>query len=149
MGSNIFGFAKKLDKNTKLPVYKTLGSSGMDVVANNKKKIIKSRWEVIFALPCVIVRFLCICVVAIFKLIVGIAFGRPSAPIWDDFGVKLGSFTGHFAHVFADAAKLYNATPLKRKPCFGECRASHFAYFSLPIYGFVPCCCLEGILLRF
>ena len=31
---------KKLDKNTKLPVYKTLGSSGMDVVANNKKKII-------------------------------------------------------------------------------------------------------------
>jgi len=31
---------KKLDKNTKLPVYKTLGSSGMDIVANNKKKII-------------------------------------------------------------------------------------------------------------
>ena len=31
---------KKLNKNTKLPVYKTLGSSGMDVVANNKKKII-------------------------------------------------------------------------------------------------------------
>ncbi len=29
---------KKLGKNTKLPVYKTLGASGMDVVANNKKK---------------------------------------------------------------------------------------------------------------
>ena len=33
---------KKFDKNIKLPVYKTSGSSGMDLVANNKKKIIIS-----------------------------------------------------------------------------------------------------------
>jgi len=31
---------KKFDKNIKLPIYKTAGSSGMDLVANNKKKII-------------------------------------------------------------------------------------------------------------
>jgi len=31
---------KKFDKNIKLPTYKTAGSSGMDLVANNKKKII-------------------------------------------------------------------------------------------------------------
>tara|TARA_B100001179_G_scaffold44782_1_gene29753 strand:+ start:22 stop:459 length:438 start_codon:yes stop_codon:yes gene_type:complete len=31
---------KKFDKNIKLPIYKTSGSSGMDLVANNKKKII-------------------------------------------------------------------------------------------------------------
>ena len=31
---------KKFDKNIKLPAYKTSGSSGMDLVANNKKKII-------------------------------------------------------------------------------------------------------------
>ena len=31
---------KKFDKNIKLPNYKTSGSSGMDLVANNKKKII-------------------------------------------------------------------------------------------------------------
>ena len=31
---------KKLNKNVKLPTYKTSGSSGMDLVANNKKKII-------------------------------------------------------------------------------------------------------------
>ena len=31
---------KKLDNNAKLPIYKTVGSSGMDFVANNKKKII-------------------------------------------------------------------------------------------------------------
>ena len=30
---------KKLDKNVKLPDYKTSGSAGMDVTANNKKKI--------------------------------------------------------------------------------------------------------------
>ena len=30
---------KKFDKNIKLPVYKTSGSSGMDLVANTKKKI--------------------------------------------------------------------------------------------------------------
>ena len=30
---------KKLDKNVKLPDYKTSGSAGMDVIANNKKKI--------------------------------------------------------------------------------------------------------------
>ena len=29
---------KKLDKNVKLPDYKTSGSAGMDVIANNKKK---------------------------------------------------------------------------------------------------------------
>jgi len=33
---------KKLNKNIKLPTYKTSGSSGMDLVANNKKKIIIS-----------------------------------------------------------------------------------------------------------
>ena len=31
---------KKLDKSVKLPTYKTAGSSGMDLAANNKKKII-------------------------------------------------------------------------------------------------------------
>ena len=31
---------KKFDKNVKLPKYKTTGSSGMDLVANLKKKII-------------------------------------------------------------------------------------------------------------
>ena len=31
---------KKFNKNIKLPAYKTSGSSGMDLVANNKKKII-------------------------------------------------------------------------------------------------------------
>ena len=31
---------KKFDKNVKLPAYKTFGSSGMDLVANNKKKIV-------------------------------------------------------------------------------------------------------------
>ena len=31
---------KKFDKNIKLPAYKSSGSSGMDLVANNKKKII-------------------------------------------------------------------------------------------------------------
>ena len=31
---------KKLDNNAQLPIYKTSGSSGMDFVANNKKKII-------------------------------------------------------------------------------------------------------------
>ena len=31
---------KKLNKNTKLPTYETAGSSGMDLMANNKKKII-------------------------------------------------------------------------------------------------------------
>ena len=31
---------KRFDKNIKLPVYKTSGSSGMDLEANNKKKII-------------------------------------------------------------------------------------------------------------
>ena len=31
---------KKFEKNIKLPAYKTSGSSGMDLVANNKKKII-------------------------------------------------------------------------------------------------------------
>ena len=31
---------KKLNKNIKLPIYKTSGSSGMDLMANNKKKII-------------------------------------------------------------------------------------------------------------
>tara|TARA_Y100000590_G_scaffold440174_1_gene565247 strand:- start:503 stop:940 length:438 start_codon:yes stop_codon:yes gene_type:complete len=30
---------KKLNKNVRLPDYKTSGSSGMDIVANNKKKI--------------------------------------------------------------------------------------------------------------
>ena len=30
---------KKLNKNSKLPTYKTLGSSGMDLMANNKKII--------------------------------------------------------------------------------------------------------------
>ena len=30
---------KKLDPNVKLPIYKTEGSSGMDLAANNKKKI--------------------------------------------------------------------------------------------------------------
>ena len=30
---------KRFDKNIKLPTYKTSGSSGMDLVANNKKKI--------------------------------------------------------------------------------------------------------------
>ena len=30
---------KKLNKNARLPDYKTSGSSGMDIVANNKKKI--------------------------------------------------------------------------------------------------------------
>ena len=30
---------KKFDKNIKLPIYKTSGSSGMDLVANIKKKI--------------------------------------------------------------------------------------------------------------
>tara|TARA_B100000686_G_scaffold337265_1_gene408163 strand:- start:1214 stop:1324 length:111 start_codon:yes stop_codon:yes gene_type:complete len=29
---------KKFDKNIKLPIYKTSGSSGMDLVANIKKK---------------------------------------------------------------------------------------------------------------
>ena len=29
---------KKLNKNVRLPDYKTSGSSGMDIVANNKKK---------------------------------------------------------------------------------------------------------------
>ena len=33
---------KKFDKNIKLPVYKTSGSSGMDLVAYTKKKIIIS-----------------------------------------------------------------------------------------------------------
>ena len=33
---------KKFDKNIKLPAYKSSGSSGMDLVANNKKKIIIS-----------------------------------------------------------------------------------------------------------
>ena len=31
---------KKFDKNIKLPIYKTSGSSGMDIVAHIKKKII-------------------------------------------------------------------------------------------------------------
>ena len=31
---------KKFDKNVKLPAYKTFGSSGMDLAANNKKKIV-------------------------------------------------------------------------------------------------------------
>ena len=30
---------KKFDKNIKLPVYKTYGSSGMDIVAHTKNKI--------------------------------------------------------------------------------------------------------------
>ena len=30
---------KKFDKNVKLPAYKSSGSSGMDIMANNKKKI--------------------------------------------------------------------------------------------------------------
>ena len=30
---------KKFNKNVKLPTYKTAGSSGMDLVANNKKKL--------------------------------------------------------------------------------------------------------------
>ena len=30
---------KRFDKNIKLPTYKTSGSSGMDLVANNRKKI--------------------------------------------------------------------------------------------------------------
>jgi len=30
---------KKFDKDIKLPTYKTSGSSGMDLIANNKKKI--------------------------------------------------------------------------------------------------------------
>jgi dUTPase len=33
---------KKFDKNIKIPIYKTAGSSGMDLVANNKKKIINN-----------------------------------------------------------------------------------------------------------
>ena len=33
---------KKFDKNIKLPAYKSSGSSGMDLVANNKKKIINN-----------------------------------------------------------------------------------------------------------
>ena len=31
---------KRFNKNTQLPIYKTSGSSGMDLIANNKKKII-------------------------------------------------------------------------------------------------------------
>ena len=31
---------KKLDQKIKLPVYKTYGSSGMDLIANNKKKVV-------------------------------------------------------------------------------------------------------------
>ena len=31
---------KKFDRNIKLPTYKTSGSSGMDLVASNKKKVI-------------------------------------------------------------------------------------------------------------
>lgn len=31
---------KKFDQNVKLPAYKSSGSSGMDIMANNKKKII-------------------------------------------------------------------------------------------------------------
>ena len=31
---------KKINKNVKLPIYETAGSSGMDLVANNNKKII-------------------------------------------------------------------------------------------------------------
>ena len=42
---------KKFDKNIKLPAYKTSGSSGMDLVAYIKKKIIINPGKTAMLLP--------------------------------------------------------------------------------------------------
>ena len=46
-------------------------------------------------------------------LIFGVAFGRPPAPVWKDFGTFLASFWNHVASFVADAAKLQNCNRSK------------------------------------
>ena len=65
----------------------------------------------------------------ILVLVFGIAFGKPPVAILQISGSFQGVFWDHFAHLFADAAKLKKCNLFKRNPWFGKCWASVLLHF--------------------